>query len=308
MILPVLPLSDAVLLPGTVATLTIDTEDAPREPSPTPRPATARVVVVPEVDGRLPRVGVIAHVEQAGQLPTGIDAAILRAVERATLGAEVVAERSGRWLDVEPVAEVRPSPRVERSAAGAAGRPRRDRRPAPLPATARDPAHHRRGRRPDRRGDRVVRGLGRAPAHRARGDGRRHPGRARPRLGQGPPGRADRSTSRSARTSPRGSRSSSASTCCASSWRPSARSSATAMATPRATTAPRPPSCRCPSRSARPSRRRSIGSSARATRAPSRAGSGPGSIGCSGSPGARPRPTTSTWWPRARCSTPTTTA
>src|SRR5207342_1678518 len=101
-----------VLLPGTVATLTIDTEDGRRAIA-NAQAGDGRVVVVPEVGGRLPRVGVIAHVEQAGQLPTGIDAAILRAVERATLGAEVVAERSGRWLDVEPVAEVRPSPRVD---------------------------------------------------------------------------------------------------------------------------------------------------------------------------------------------------
>src|SRR5262245_27917864 len=112
LILPVLPLSDAVLLPGTVATLTIDSEEARRAIA-NAQSGDGRVVVVPEVDGRLPVVGVIAHVEQAGQLPTGLEAAILRAVERARLGAEVVAERSGRWLEVDPVVETRPSPRVD---------------------------------------------------------------------------------------------------------------------------------------------------------------------------------------------------
>jgi ATP-dependent Lon protease len=111
-ILPVLPLSDAVLLPGTVATLTVDSDEGRRAIA-NAQSGDGRVVVVPEVEGRLPAVGVIAHVEQAGQLPTGLEAAILRAVERARLGAEVVAERSGRWLEVEPVVETRPSPRVD---------------------------------------------------------------------------------------------------------------------------------------------------------------------------------------------------
>jgi ATP-dependent Lon protease len=112
LILPVVPLSDAVLLPGTVATLTIDSDDA-HLALVNAQAGDGRVVVVPQVDGRLPRVGVIAHVEQSGQLPTGLEAAILRADQRAALGAEVVAERSGRWLEVDPLTESRPSPRVE---------------------------------------------------------------------------------------------------------------------------------------------------------------------------------------------------
>src|SRR6476661_3285606 len=97
--LPVVPLPDAVLLPGTVATLTIDGDD--------------RVIVVPVVEGRMPRVGVIAQVEQAGQLPNGVEAAILRAVQRARLSVEVIGERSGRWQEVEPLTESRTSPRVD---------------------------------------------------------------------------------------------------------------------------------------------------------------------------------------------------
>jgi ATP-dependent Lon protease len=101
-----------VLLPGTVATLTLDQEEA-RLAVAAARGADGRVIVVPEVDGRSARVGVVAHVEQVGQLPTGLEAAILRTAQRAELGAVVVSERSGRWLEVAPLTEGRPSPRVE---------------------------------------------------------------------------------------------------------------------------------------------------------------------------------------------------
>src|SRR6266511_1902220 len=110
--LPIVPLPDAVLLPGTVATLTLD-EDEARRAIAAGRSADGRVVVVPQLDGRYARVGVIAQVEQVGQLPTGVEAAILRATQRVRLGAEVLSERGGRWLEVEPLSEGRPSPRVE---------------------------------------------------------------------------------------------------------------------------------------------------------------------------------------------------
>jgi ATP-dependent Lon protease len=111
-VLPVVPLSDAVLLPGTVATLTLDTDDA-RAAVAAARAGDGRVVVVPTLAGRPARVGVIAEIEQVGQLPTGAEAAILRVVQRAALAAEVVGERSGRWQEVEPLTDGRPSPRVD---------------------------------------------------------------------------------------------------------------------------------------------------------------------------------------------------
>src|SRR6476659_1638274 len=110
--LPVVPLPDAVLLPGTVATLTLDSDDAKAAVA-SVTSGDGRVIVVPVVDGRMPRVGVIAQVEQAGQLPNGVEAAILRAVQRARLSVEVIGERSGRWQEVEPLSEGRTSPRVD---------------------------------------------------------------------------------------------------------------------------------------------------------------------------------------------------
>ncbi len=110
--LPVLPLVDAVLLPGTVATVTLDTDDA-RAAVTAARADDGRIVVVPAIDGRSATVGVLAHVEQVGQLPTGIEAAIVRAVQRGALAAEVVSERGGRWQEVTPLADGRTTPRVD---------------------------------------------------------------------------------------------------------------------------------------------------------------------------------------------------
>ena len=110
--LPVVPLPDAVILPGTVATLTLDEDDA-RAAVAAARAGDGRVVVVPVIDGRTVHVGVVAQVEQVGQLPTGTEAAILRAVQRGVLVSEVVGERSGRWQEVQPLSDARPSPRVE---------------------------------------------------------------------------------------------------------------------------------------------------------------------------------------------------
>src|SRR6476659_7049247 len=52
-----------------------------------------RVLLVPQVEGRMAHVGVIAMVENAGELPGGGSAAIIRGLQRARLGAGVVAER-----------------------------------------------------------------------------------------------------------------------------------------------------------------------------------------------------------------------
>ena len=46
-------------------------------------------------------VGTVARVEQVGELPNGQQAAILRGLHRARLGAAVATERSGLWVQAE---------------------------------------------------------------------------------------------------------------------------------------------------------------------------------------------------------------
>jgi ATP-dependent Lon protease len=110
--LPVLSLPSAVLLPGIVVTITLDTDEA-RTAVAAAKLADGRLVVVPQLDGRSARVGVVAEVEQVGQLPAGGEAAIIRTLHRARLGAGQLSERGGLWLEVDPLADSRPTPRVE---------------------------------------------------------------------------------------------------------------------------------------------------------------------------------------------------
>ena len=109
--LPVLPVP-GVVFPGTVATLTLETDDA-RAAVAAARAGDGRVLLVPETDGRTPTVGVVARVPNSGELPNGTSAAIVQGEQRARIGAAVLGERGGRWASVELVKESRPTPRVD---------------------------------------------------------------------------------------------------------------------------------------------------------------------------------------------------
>ncbi len=111
--LPVLPVP-GVVFPGTVATLTLETDIA-RAAVAAARSGDGRVLLLPLLDGRTATVGTIARVPNTGELPNGAAAAIVQGEQRGRLGAELVGERSGRWVEVTPVRDDRPSPRVEAS-------------------------------------------------------------------------------------------------------------------------------------------------------------------------------------------------
>ncbi|HWB71700.1 MAG TPA: endopeptidase La [Egibacteraceae bacterium] len=111
--LPVLPLSQGVVLPHMVVTLTLESPEA-LAASDAAASAQGRLLLVPRVDGRYARVGTVAAVEQAGLLPDGHQALLVRGLQRATIGAGVPGEGSALWVQVTPVAEdAAPSPRAE---------------------------------------------------------------------------------------------------------------------------------------------------------------------------------------------------
>ena len=102
--LPVLPLSDEVVLPGMVAPIALDGEaqaavDAARSA------ADGKVVLVPRIDGAYGAHGVIATVEQVGRLPGGEPAAVLRARERGQIGTGVAGAGAALWVQVTPIEE-----------------------------------------------------------------------------------------------------------------------------------------------------------------------------------------------------------
>ena len=101
--LPLLPLSTGVVLPGMVLTLTLETDEA-RSAGEAARTAGGHMVLVPHVEGRYAKVGVIAEILEQGELPDGPPAIVVRGVGRGLIGAAVPSTGSALWIQVEPVA------------------------------------------------------------------------------------------------------------------------------------------------------------------------------------------------------------
>src|SRR5690606_6303715 len=115
LILPVLPLDDAVVLPGMVVPL--DLSDSEVRAAIDAAQASGRnkpqVLLVPRVDGRYGALGVRALVEQVGRLPGGEPAAVVRGLDRVRVGAGTTGPGAALWVEATRMAEV---PAGERAA------------------------------------------------------------------------------------------------------------------------------------------------------------------------------------------------
>src|SRR4051794_4039054 len=105
---PVLPLADAVLLPGMVIPVTLDAAtqaavDAARTTS------NQQVLAVPRLDGEYGSVGTLAVIEKVGRLPTGEPAAVVRGLSRARIGLGVPGPGAALWVESTPFDEVEPT-------------------------------------------------------------------------------------------------------------------------------------------------------------------------------------------------------
>ncbi len=109
--LPLLPLTSGVVLPGMVVTMPLEAAEAQAAVD-AASAAGGELLLVPKVDGRYARVGVISRIEESGQLPNGIPAVVVRGVQRATIGAGVPGTGEALWVQVEPVVEGPPSPKA----------------------------------------------------------------------------------------------------------------------------------------------------------------------------------------------------
>jgi ATP-dependent Lon protease len=110
--LPVLPLTAGVVLPQTVVTLTLDSDEA-KAAIASANDGDGRVLLVPRIDGRYARVGTVAKVEESGELPNGVHAGILRGLHRARLGAAVAGTGSSLWVEAIEVVDPPASGRTE---------------------------------------------------------------------------------------------------------------------------------------------------------------------------------------------------
>ena len=102
--LPVLPLPGDVLLPGMVVTISLESDEA-KAAAEAANASDGDLLLVPRIGDRYAKVGVIGHVESAGQLPGGTNALVVRAVTRAHVGAGVIGTGSGLWVAAEPIVD-----------------------------------------------------------------------------------------------------------------------------------------------------------------------------------------------------------
>ncbi len=110
--LPVLPLITGVVLPQTVLTLTLDSDEAKAAVA-SATGADGRLLLVPRIDGVYAKVGTVAKVEEAGELPNGVFAVILRGLHRAQLGPGVAGTGAGLWVEAIELVDSPASARVD---------------------------------------------------------------------------------------------------------------------------------------------------------------------------------------------------
>ncbi len=67
---------------------------------------------MPRVDGRYAKVGTIAQIENAGELPNGTLALVIRGVGRARVGTGSVGNEGALHVEVEPVDDPAPTERA----------------------------------------------------------------------------------------------------------------------------------------------------------------------------------------------------
>lgn len=103
--LPVLFVSDLVVLPGMVVPIELD--EAARAAIDAARSSgDDRVLVAPRLEDRYASYGVVADIERVGRFSGGAPAAVLKAGQRAAIGSGVTGPGAALWVEVEPVDEV----------------------------------------------------------------------------------------------------------------------------------------------------------------------------------------------------------
>jgi ATP-dependent Lon protease len=109
--LPVLPLTDAVLLPGMVIPVPLEAAtQAAVDAARTTNDNT--LLAVPRLDGEYGSVGTTAVIEKVGRLPSGEPAAVIRGLSRARIGSGVSGPGAALWVEATPVPDVPPTGRA----------------------------------------------------------------------------------------------------------------------------------------------------------------------------------------------------
>src|SRR2546430_6098829 len=104
LVVPLLPLTTGVVLPGMVVTIALETDEA-RKAIAAAHAADSAIFVVPKIDGRYARIGTLARVEDAVRLPTQVEVRVIRGLQRAILGTRVAEVGDAGWVPIVPVQE-----------------------------------------------------------------------------------------------------------------------------------------------------------------------------------------------------------
>ncbi|NKY53756.1 endopeptidase La [Nocardia vermiculata] len=100
--LPVLFLTDPVVLPGMVVPVELD-ESAQAAIDAARAAGSDSVLLAPRLDEGYASYGVIATIEQVGRMRGGAQAAVLKAERRARIGHGVTGPGAALWVEAEPV-------------------------------------------------------------------------------------------------------------------------------------------------------------------------------------------------------------
>ena len=103
-VLPLLPLTSGVVLPGMVVTLMLETPEAKAAVA-AAREGDRELVLVPRLEARYARIGTVASIEDVGRLQNGMDAMVVRGVRRAVVGTGVAGTGDATWVQIEDAVE-----------------------------------------------------------------------------------------------------------------------------------------------------------------------------------------------------------
>ncbi|HJV12438.1 MAG TPA: endopeptidase La [Propionibacteriaceae bacterium] len=105
--LPVLFLTDLVVLPGMVVPIELD--DAARAAVDTAKAhSDDNLLVAPRLEDRYASYGVVAEIVQLGRLATGQPAAVIKAERRVKIGSGISGPGTALWVEAEELSETAP--------------------------------------------------------------------------------------------------------------------------------------------------------------------------------------------------------
>jgi ATP-dependent Lon protease len=105
--IPLLPLNNAVVLPGMVVTIPVEREEAGAAIA-AAREGDRLVLLVPRVEGKYASIGTVAKIEDSRKLPNGVDVAILQGLHRASVGSAAAGTGPALRVFAQPAQDINP--------------------------------------------------------------------------------------------------------------------------------------------------------------------------------------------------------